>query len=65
MSVEIRVIFFFMCRWNKEYLVNLDELVIGFGFGLRYLLVWINLDIRSDFTWKLMFTFYKLKDALA
>ena len=33
MSVEIRVIFFFMCRWNKEYLDNLNELVVGFGFA--------------------------------
>ena len=64
-SVEIRVVFFFICKWNKEYLVNLDELVHDFGFGLRYLLVWINLDMLSDFTWKLIFTLYKLKDALA
>ena len=33
-----------------------DELVLDFGFGLRYLLIWINLDMLSDFTWKLMFT---------
>ena len=27
----------------------------GFGFGIRFLLVWISLDIRTNFAWKLMF----------
>ena len=54
-SVDIYFWFFLDYCWSSYFWLQRWGL-LDFGFGLRYLLIWINLDMLSDFTWRLMFT---------